>query len=100
MQVNQRHESVAQTGNPGRARVLEDVKKIVGEKMGVAVEAIREATELERDLGCDSLDRVEILMEVEDHFGIDVPEDLGDSVRSIRDIVDGILRLTEAAGLG
>jgi acyl carrier protein len=80
-----------------RDRVLEDVKAIAGEQVGIAVEAIRESSDLENDLGFDSLDKVETVMEVEEHFGIDVPDEVADGVRTIGDIVDGVMRLLAAA---
>ena len=94
MQANR---NAAERSHPSRANVLEDVKTIVGEQMGMAPQAIRETSELERDLGCDSLDRVEIAMEVEDHFGIDVPDDVADAIRTVRDIVDGVMRQMDIA---
>ncbi len=88
--------SALETITPSRDRVLEEVKTIVGEQMDIAVDAIQESSDLENDLGFDSLDQVEIVMEVEDHFGIDVPDEVADRVRTIRDIVDGVMRLLEA----
>jgi acyl carrier protein len=85
--------SVSEATIPSRDRVLEDVKTIAGEQVGIAVENIRESSDLENDLGFDSLDKVETLMEVEEHFGIDVPDAVADDVRTIRDIVDGVIRL-------
>ncbi len=80
-----------------RERVIEDVKTIAGEQVGIAVEAIHESSDLVNDLGFDSLDKVETLMEVEEYFGIDVPDAMADEVRTIRDIVDGVMRLPIAA---
>jgi acyl carrier protein len=88
--------SVSEATIPSRDRVLEDVKTIAGEQVGIAVENIRESSDLENDLGFDSLDKVETLMEVEEHFGIDVPDAVADDVRTIRDIVDGVMRLLDA----
>lgn len=92
----QSERSVAEITMPSRDRVLEDVKAIAGEQVGIAVENVRESSDLENDLGFDSLDRVETLMEVEEHFGIDVPDAVADDVRTIRDIVDGVMRLLGA----
>jgi acyl carrier protein len=89
--------SVSETTVHSRERVLQDVKAIAGEQAGIAVEAIRESSDLENDIGFDSLDKVETMMEVEDHFGIDVSDDDADGVRTIGDIVDGVMRLLAAA---
>jgi acyl carrier protein len=63
--------------------------------MGIALEAIEETSHLENDLGCDSLDLVEIVMELEDHFDISVPDEVADEVRTIREITDGLMRLLD-----
>lgn len=93
----QTERSVSEITMPSRDQVLEDVKAIAGEQVGIAVENIRESSDLENDLGFDSLDRVETLMEVEEHFGIDVPDAVADGARTIRDIVDGVMKLLSAA---
>ena len=85
--------SVSDFVRPSRERVLADVKQIVAEHTPVAVEEIREDHALEADLLFDSLERVEALMEAEDHFDITVPDDAAEKVRTVGDMVDGILRL-------
>ena len=87
------HSHAAQAALPAREQVIEGVKEVVGEHMGIPVEQIRDDDALENDLGCDSLDVVEIVMETEEQFGISVPDDIGDGVRTIADMVDGVLRL-------
>ena len=57
---------------PPRAQIVEDVKQIVGEQMGIPRDTIRESDHLINDLGSDSLDVEEISMEVEEHFGVTV----------------------------
>jgi len=79
---------------PARARVLQDVKQIVSEfVVDVAVDRIRETDDLLNDLGCDSLDIVEITMEIEEHFGISVPDELQERLRTVGGIADGVLQL-------
>jgi acyl carrier protein len=79
--------------NPSRAQVLEDVKRIVADVLGVASDDVQEQNGLDSDLGCDSLDFVEIITSVEDHFGITIPEEHAEEVVSVGDIVDGVQRL-------
>lgn len=76
-----------------RERVLEEVKQIVGVQLSIAPETIQESSQLEADLGCDSLDVIEITMELEEHFDITVPDDIGQQIRTIGDAVDGVMRL-------
>ena len=56
-------------------QVLREVREIVGEHTGVPPEDIQESDALEANLRCDSLDVVEIAMEVEEQFAIDLPEE-------------------------
>jgi len=78
---------------PSRPQVIEDVKRIVAEHMGIPADTIRESSNLETDIGCDSLDLVEIMMEVEEHFDIEVPDEIGNEVDTIGDVADGVLGL-------
>ncbi len=79
--------------SPNRSQVLADVRRIVAEYTETAPEAIREENSLEVDLGCDSLDVVEISMEVEEHFGISAPDEIAEQGRTVGGIADGVLRL-------
>lgn len=73
--------------------MLGDVKRIVGEELGVAAEDIEENCDLFSDLGSDSLTLVEIVMKIEEHFGITVPDDLGEKVRTVGEVVEGVCQL-------
>jgi len=72
---------------------VEDVKRIVAEHMGIAADTIQDDSNLEIDIGCDSLDLVEIMMEVEEHFDIKVPDEIAEEVDTIGDVADGVLGL-------
>ena len=76
-----------------RHQILIGVIAIVAEQMGMDPQKISERDALQDDLGCDSLDMVEIAMELEDHFDISIPEDFTDEVRTIGDVTDGVMRL-------
>lgn len=80
---------------PSREQVLADVKQIVAESAGMPAEQIRETHTLLTDLGCDSLEIVEIVMEVEEHFDVSVPDGLEEEIRTVGDIADGVLRLLQ-----
>jgi acyl carrier protein len=49
------------------------------------------------ELGVTSLDAITIVFEIEEEFDIEVPGDLLESLKSVRDIVDGIAELTDTA---
>ncbi|QUH20864.1 acyl carrier protein [Alkaliphilus sp. B6464] len=68
---------------------FEKVVKIIAGQLGVEdVSEITRATSLMNDLEADSLDAVEIIMEIEDEFGIEIPDDEAEKFKNIGDIVD------------
>ena len=76
-----------------RTDALQNVKEIVGEHMGMQAEQIKESHVLIEDLGCDSLDLVEIAMELEEHFDIAIPDEFDEQMRTIGNVTDGVLQL-------
>jgi acyl carrier protein len=76
-----------------RERIAEDVKRIVAEFSEMPCEDIREDHLLYEDLGWDSLDQVECAMELEEEFGVSIPDELSEKVKRVGDIVDGVVEL-------
>ena len=56
--------------------VKEQVRAIVAEKLGVEIEMVVDSANFQGDLGADSLDIVELVMEFESKFGIEIPDDM------------------------
>lgn len=52
-----------------------------------------------QDLGLDSLDTIVLLSELEDHFKISISDEAARSIRSVRDIVEGVRKLAAGAPL-
>lgn len=70
---------------------LDRVKKVLAEHLEIDENEISESTTLE-DMRVDSLDAVEIIMELEDEFGIEIQaEDAGKSVKEFVDYIDSKL---------
>ncbi len=68
--------------------IFDKVKAIIGEQLGVDdVESITGETSLMKDLEADSLDAVEIMMALEDEFGITIPDEDAEKFTNIGDIV-------------
>lgn len=68
--------------------LFERIVKIIAEQLDVDdVESITLETSLMKDLEADSLDAVEIMMELEDEFGITVPDEDAENFNNIGDIV-------------
>ena len=66
---------------------FEKVKKIVAEKLGVPEEKVTESAAFVNDLGADSLDVVEFVMEVEKEFDITIPDDAAAKLEKVGDAV-------------
>ncbi len=65
------------------SNTLERVKKIVCEQMGATPEKITEETSFINDLGADSLDTVELVMEFEDEFKIEIPDEDAEQIQTV-----------------
>ncbi len=68
--------------------VKEEVKAIIAEKLGIDVAEVADSANIQNDLGADSLDVVELIMDFEKKFGIEIPdEDAGNNITTVADAV-------------
>lgn len=63
------------------------VVSIISEQIGISEDSINKYSDIVRDLGADSIDIVQLLMAMEDEFGVTVTEDDADSLKTVGDIV-------------
>ena len=63
--------------------VQERVIKIVAEQMGVEKSKVAPETSFVNDLGADSLDTVELVMELEDEFDISIPDEDAEKIQTV-----------------
>ena len=63
------------------------VKEIIVEKFGVSESEVTAEANFTNDLNADSLDRVELIMEIEDEFGISIPEEQAEKIATVGDAV-------------
>ena len=70
--------------------VEEKVKKIVEEKLSVNADQITNEAKFAEDLKADSLDTVELVMALEDEFGLDIPDEEADKIKTVQDAIDYI----------
>lgn len=70
-----------------------EVKQIIAEQLNKEVEDIKLSDDLITNLGADSLDNVEIVMALEDHFKVTVPDDATVDLRTVESIVNKIKEL-------
>lgn len=66
-----------------RDRVIE----IVCEQMGQTKEKVSETTSFITDLGADSLDTVELVMELEDEFDLSIPDEEAEKIKTVGDAI-------------
>ena len=69
------------------ADIVEDVKKIIEDKLGVNTEQITMEASFIDDLGADSLDQVELVMDFEDKFEVDIPDEDAEKLRTVGEAV-------------
>lgn len=67
--------------------VFEKVIQIVASELNVSKDEITLETDLQTDLGADSLDAVELMMAIEDEFDLQIPDDIAQDLKTIKDIV-------------
>ena len=69
------------------ANTFEDVKKIIAEKLSVDESKVTESAKFIEDLGADSLDTVELIMQLEETFSISIPDDEAEKIATVGDAV-------------
>ena len=73
--------------------MYEKIVKMLAEQLGIEVETITPQSEVVKDLGADSLDVVEVMMALEDEYGVTLPEGEVENVKTVQDIVDMVNKL-------
>jgi acyl carrier protein len=69
------------------ATIAERVKKIIVEKLGADENEVTNEASFTNDLGADSLDTVELIMEFEKEFNIAIPDDQAEKIATVGDAV-------------
>jgi acyl carrier protein len=70
-----------------RMSVGDQVMDIIAEKLDVARDKVKAEANLQTDLGADSLDIVELLMHLEDNFGIKIPDEDAENLKTVGDAI-------------
>ena len=69
------------------SEVTERVKAIIVDKLGVSESEVTPEATFTQDLGADSLDTVELIMEFEKEFGIQIPDEKAETVQTVGDAI-------------
>lgn len=72
------------------SEIASRVKAIIADKLNVDENEVTENAEFTKDLGADSLDTVELIMEFEKEFGITIPDDKAEGITTVKDAIDYI----------
>ena len=70
--------------------VADRVKKIIVDQLGVEEELVTAEASFVDDLGADSLDTVELVMALEEEFGIEIPDEDAEKITRVKEAVDYI----------
>ena len=65
------------------SQIAEKVQQIIVDKLGVDESEVTPEASFTNDLGADSLDTVELIMEFENEFGISIPDDQAESIQTV-----------------
>ncbi len=75
--------------------VFDQIKEIIVKELKVDPEKVTPEASLKNDLGADSLDAVEIIMDIEDEFDVQIADDQADSIQTVGDLVKYIETLKQ-----
>jgi len=70
------------------SNIEERVKKIVAEQLGVNGTEVKNESSFVNDLGADSLDTVELVMALEEEFGVEIPDEDAEKITSVQQAID------------
>ena len=70
--------------------IQEKVTEIIVEQLGVSADQVKPESKMIEDLGADSLDAVELVMAVEEEFGIEVPDEEAEKLICVQDIISHV----------
>lgn len=67
--------------------IIDEVKEVVVEQLSVDAGEVKEESKFVEDLGADSLDVVELVMALEEKFGIEIPDEDAEKIATVADAV-------------
>jgi acyl carrier protein len=76
--------------------VMDKVKQIIIDQLSVEEGEVTPAASFVDDLGADSLDRVELIMALEEAFDLEIPDDQAEQIKTVQDAVDYIEKNSKA----
>jgi acyl carrier protein len=80
------------TSNKGANGTLDKVIAIIADQLGIDPAQVNASSNFVEDLAADSLDIVELVMKIEEEFGISIPDEDAEKMKTVQDVVDYIQR--------
>ncbi|MCS7047532.1 MAG: acyl carrier protein [Gemmataceae bacterium] len=78
-----------------RDEIKEKVIQIVCDNLSVSKEQVNESTSFIEDIGADSLDIVELIMELEEEFEITIPDEEAEKIKNVGEVINYIMKELE-----
>lgn len=75
--------------------MFEKVCAALAEQLNLDVASIKPTDEINKDLGADSIDIVEMLMNLEDEYNVKIPEEDFEHIKTVQDVVDELEKLSK-----
>ena len=70
--------------------MLEKIKSIVADQLGVDEDQVTEDASFIDDLGADALDTVELIMAFEEEFDVEIPDEDAQKIKTVKDVIEYI----------
>jgi len=77
------------------ANIDERAKAIIAEKLGVSEEQVTNEATFTQDLGADSLETVELMLDLEKEFEVSIPDDVSDKIQTVGQAIEFIEKAVE-----
>ena len=72
------------------SQIAEKVKEIIAKELGIDIQEVKPEASFQEDLGADSLDVVELVMAMEEEFGLEIPESDAEKIKTVQDAINYI----------
>jgi acyl carrier protein len=73
--------------------IEEQVKKIIAEQLGVKIDQVTDDSNLTNDFGADSLDKVELIMNLEEVLEIEIPDDESEQLQTVKEVIEFVKKI-------
>lgn len=68
--------------------ILEKIQEIIVDQLGVEADQVTPEASFVDDLGADSLDTVELIMAFEEEFGVEIPDEEAEKIKTVKDVLN------------